>query len=153
MIYLLDTGILLRILYRNDALHVPVRKALAVLKAQGHTLVTATQNCAEFWNVSTRPLTARGGHGLSVQETDRRLRLLERSIPPLDDDPAAYPEWRQLVVVNSVRGVQVHDARLAAMMHVKSISHILTLNPRDFARYSGIIAITPQQVLQHGPPL
>lgn len=147
MFYLVDTGILLRVLDRNDASHVAVRKSLAILKAQGHTLVTASQNCAEFWNVSTRPLTARGGHGLSIQETDRRLRLLERSIRTLNDDPAAYQEWRQLVVACAVCGVQVHDARLVALMRVYSITCILTLNPHDFARYPTISVVTPEQVL------
>jgi hypothetical protein len=40
-------------------------------------LVMATQNLAEFWNVCTRPATARGGLGLSIAETDRRLSVLE----------------------------------------------------------------------------
>jgi predicted nucleic acid-binding protein len=148
MLYLADTGILLRVLNRNDAAHVIIRRSLAILKAQGHTLVTASQNCAEFWNVSTRPASARGGHGLSIHETNRRLRLLEKNIPPLADDPATYLEWRQLVMVYAVHGVQVHDARLVAFMRVSNITNILTLNPSDFARYPFVTAITPEQVLR-----
>jgi hypothetical protein len=45
-----------------------------------------------------------------------------------------------------VSGVQVHDARLAAVMRVHGLTHILTLNAADFARYPGIIAVHPQDV-------
>ncbi len=42
-----------------------------------------------------------------------------------------------------VMGVQVHDARLVAAMQVNQMTHLLTLNPRDSARYAseGIVAI------------
>jgi hypothetical protein len=39
--------------------------------------------------------------------------------------------------------VQVHDARLVALMQVHGITHILTLNGADFARYPGIVPIDP----------
>ena len=86
MRYLLDTGILLRLVNRADALHLPVRAAVRELKRQRHTFVTGAQNVAEFWNVCTRPASARGGLGLSVPETSRRLRILERGVDILSDD-------------------------------------------------------------------
>lgn len=96
--------------------------------------------------MSTRPLTARGGFGLSIGEADRRRRLLERLGALLVDGPAIHQEWRRLVVVHSVIGVQVHDARLVAAMSGHGISNILTLNTRDFARYPGINAIEPSAI-------
>jgi len=65
----------------------------------------------------------------------------------LPDSPAAYPLWRQLVVRHGVQGVQAHDARLVAWMHVHGITHVVTLNAADFARYPGITAWTPQDLL------
>jgi len=47
--------------------------------------------------------------------------------------------------------VQVHDARLVALMQVHGISHVFTLNPSDFARYSGITALTPANVIASPP--
>ena len=38
-----------------------------------------------------------------------------------------------------------HDARLVALMKVHGITHVLTLNPIDFARYAEITAITPSR--------
>jgi predicted nucleic acid-binding protein len=54
-----------------------------------------------------------------------------------------------LVVAFSVSGVQVHDARLVAVMKVNSIDRILTLNTADFVRYAneGIVAVDPRSLL------
>ena len=147
-----DTGILLRLLDRNDPQHTAIRQAFRVLRASGETLVISPQNAAEFWNVCTRPATARGGFGLSIQEADRRLRLAERLCRLLPDSPAAYARWRQLVVRHGVQGVQVHDARLVAWMQTHGISRILTLNAGDFHRYPGISAFTPQSLLSPQTP-
>ncbi len=57
-----------------------------------------------------------------------------------------YWVWRDLVVSNAVRGVQVHDARLAATMQVHAVSYILTLNQPDFARYSSLKVVHPGDV-------
>lgn len=151
MIVLLDSGILLRLVDRNDPLHASVRAAVRALKTRGDTLSTTAQNIAEFWNVCTRPASARGGLGLSIAETSQRLRLLERVIRILPDSPAAYPLWRNLVVTLGIQGVQVHDARLAALMQVHGAVHILTLNVADFGRFSGITAMDPARIITAPP--
>ncbi len=58
MRYLLDCGILLRVINRDDTEHSVVRAAMRRLKADGHATVSALQNLAEFWNVCTRPIAA-----------------------------------------------------------------------------------------------
>ena len=151
MLVLLDTGILLRLLDRGDPLHGTVRGAVRSLRARGDTLVIAAQNAAELWNVCTRPATARGGLGLSVFETDRRLRILERLFPVVPDSAAAYHVWRGLLVTHGVQGVQVHDARLVAVMLLHGISHVLTLNGSDFSRYPGIVPVDPASLVAPPP--
>ena len=37
---------------------------------------------------------------------------------------------------HEVRGVKVHDAKLVASMNVYGVTHLLTTNGEDFARYS-----------------
>ena len=143
MLVLVDSGILLRLLDPSDLQYATIRGAVSVLRSRGDTLVTAAQNAAEFWNVCTRPPTARGGFGLSIAEVDRRLRVIERLFRIVADGPAVYQAWRGLVVAHAVKGVQVHDARLVALMRVNGIAHILTLNGTDFARYPGIVPIAP----------
>jgi len=57
-----------------------------------------------------------------------------------------YPEWRRLVVTHGVSGKKAHDARLVAAMTVNRITHILTFNADDFARYTGINVIDPARL-------
>lgn len=61
--------------------------------------------------------------------------------PLLLDTETIYQEWERLVVTHSVMGVNVHDARLVAAMLVHGLTHILTFNISDFARYSEITAV------------
>jgi predicted nucleic acid-binding protein len=64
----------------------------------------------------------------------------------LPDNGRVYSSWRRLVLCNNVHGVQVHDARLVALMEACGVSNILTLNQADFARYSDVQAIHPGQI-------
>src|SRR5438309_9108601 len=135
-----DTGILLRLVDRADPQHAAVRASVRLIKQRGDVLVTTAQNIAEFWDVCTRPVTARGGFGLSVDETHKRLRLVERLIRVLPDSAASYSIWKQLILTHAVIGVQVHDARLVALLQVHGVTHILTLDTADFRRYPSITA-------------
>jgi predicted nucleic acid-binding protein len=147
VVYLVDTNVLLRFADRTHALHPVTRSAVRQLRHDGHRLQVTAQNCVEFWNVATRP-TTRNGFGLTTFDTGHLLRLIERLFPLLPDTPAFYPEWRRLVVAFNVAGVQVHDARLVAAMHVHAVTHILTFNAADFTRYAtaGIVAVDPIRV-------
>lgn len=144
MVYLTDTNVLLGFTFSADPRHQVVRTTISELLASGHQLRTTSQNFAEFWNVSTRPVN-RNGFGRTPSETNPLLQRLERLFPLLSDLPSVYSEWRRLVVRYSVSGVQVHDARLVATMIVHNVTHILTFDTRDFTRYAskGIIAIDP----------
>jgi len=143
MLIFADSGILLRFMERTDPQHGTIRQAVRTLVGRGDEMVTAAQNLAEFWNVCTRPATARGGLGLPIAEADRRLRVLERLFAILSDLPTAYGIWRNLIVSHAVQGKQVHDTRLAALMLAHGITHILTLNGADFARFPTITVLDP----------
>jgi hypothetical protein len=56
------------------------------------------------------------------------------------------PGWRGLLVSHGVSGVQVHDARLAAAMHIHGVHRILTFNDEDCARCSNVEAVHPRTV-------
>jgi predicted nucleic acid-binding protein len=144
MFYLVDTNILLRFVNRHDPQHPIVRTATRKLKGDDHQLRTTSQNFVEFWNVTTRP-TDKNGLGLTPSQAHRSLDLLEKLFPLLPDKPDLYGEWRKIVVKFGISGVQVHDARLVAAMITNNVTHILTFNTKDFARYSssGITTVHP----------
>lgn len=132
----------MRFIFRTDPQYPVVRTAIRKLRTEKHTLYISSQNCIEFWNVATRP-TAKNSFGLTPTDTKRMVQRIERLFPLLPDIPAAYPEWRRLVVTYTVSGVQVHDARLIASMKANGVTHILTFNTSDFTRYAveGIVVI------------
>lgn len=121
-----------------------IRSTVRRLHQDGHKLQVTSENCIEFWNVATRPVE-KNGFGLTPTETEQLLRIIEQLFPVLDDNSEIYQEWRRLVVIFGVSGVQVHDARLVASMKINAISHILTFNAEDFKRYISeeIVAVTP----------
>jgi predicted nucleic acid-binding protein len=139
---LLDSNVLLRWNIRTAPQSQLVIRAVDLLLASGAMPCYTSQNLGEFWNVLTRPLD-RNGFGLTPLEADRRARMIENQIPILPDDPRVHLVWRGLLVAHAISGVQVHDARIAAAMHVHGVKRILTLNTRDFARFDKIEAIHP----------
>lgn len=145
MIYIPDTNNLLRFAIRADVQHAVVLSAIRKLKSNGDKIYILPQTCVEFWNVCTRP-TSRNGFGLSVQQANHSLRLVEKIFPLLPDDENVHKEWRKLVVKFGVSGVQVHDARIVTAMTVHQVTHILTFNTSDFTRFSsiGIVAVNPK---------
>jgi len=145
---LLDTNVLLRTQF--DKLHqlTSATRALVALRTQGNTLRVASQSFAEFWNVSTRPVSA-NGFGLSFEETDRRLQFFESSLAPLYESEMSYTVWRKLLLGYKVQGVQVHDARLVSVMLANQIHRILTFNTKDFERFDEIEPIHPDHYADH----
>jgi predicted nucleic acid-binding protein len=143
--YLIDTNVLLRFVKPGDREYEIVSHAIQGLWTDRNDLFYTSQNLAEFWNTSSRPVD-RNGYGLPIAEVDRRARLIEAQFSLLEDSGAVHLEWRRLLVVHAVRGAQVHDARLVAAMRVHGIPHILTFNGRDFSRYGDIRAISPESI-------
>jgi predicted nucleic acid-binding protein len=150
---LVDTGILLRAFVKADPNCEAIRAAVRQLRRRNQELVTSFQNVAEFFNVSTRPISARGGYGLSGKIVDARVAFIERLCRRLVEDDGAYQHWKRLISKYNVTGVAVHDARLAAIMLAHGIESVLTGNDRDFRRYEaeGIKVLTPQSVTADAP--
>lgn len=139
---LLDSNILLRWVEPDQPDQVIVAGALSKLQLADADLCYTSQNLGEFWNTLTRPAN-RNGYGLTPAQADRRAHAIESRISLLPDTPDIHIEWRRLRVAHSTFSVQVHDARLAAAMHVHDVKRILTFNTRDFARFPDIEAIHP----------
>ncbi|HEX4135403.1 MAG TPA: type II toxin-antitoxin system VapC family toxin [Bryobacteraceae bacterium] len=142
---LLDSNILLRISKSDDPQHAAISHGLHALVEQRVRLCYTSQTLGEFWNASTRPLE-KNGFGLSVVQTDRLARVIERDFELLPDSREVHDRWRSLLVANNVQGVQVHDARLAASMYVHGIVRLMTINVRDFRRFEGLQIFHPNEL-------
>jgi predicted nucleic acid-binding protein len=142
---LLDTNILLRMAKEDDVRYGIVIAALQTLVTQGTRLCFTSQTLGEFWNVCTRP-SDKNGFGLSISETNQAARVIERDFSFLPDSRDVHERWRQLLVAHEVKGVQVHDARLAASMYVHGVPQLLTINVRDFRRFPQLQILDPADI-------
>lgn len=146
---MLDTNAILRYADGNHILYPLVAKAVNILCEADNTLCIAPQNCIEFWNVATHPID-RNGFGMSIQQADAALSTIEQLFQLLPETGAVYSTWRQIVTTFGTSSVQVHDACLVAIMRAKQISHLLTLNTKDFIRYqpAGITVVDSVQIAE-----
>jgi predicted nucleic acid-binding protein len=154
MAYLLDTGIVLRIVDRQDRQHDLVRRALGLLGNAEEELWVASQNVAEYLNVATRPVANNGLAMTSAVATELFRREIESIASILVEGDATHSEYLRLVETYNVTGKQVHDARLAAIMLTWQIENLLTLNDRHFRRFEpeGITIVTPADLVAGSSP-
>lgn len=146
---LIDTNILLRVIWSGLTQSQVADDAVAALRRRGDEIVIVPQVMYEFWVVSSRPS---GGNGMDRTPAEvcaelGRIRTVTTLLPESTD---VYAVWQQLVMEREVRGKYAHDARLAAAMKVHGVESLLTFNVGDFRRF-GIQVITPEQVLAHLP--
>lgn len=137
--------IILRRLHRAHPQHRQARDAITRFSKEGNRVCVTSQNLIELWTVSTRPVE-NNGLGLTPAQAERVVARVENSVFRLPDSDDVYPEWRRLVVTHGVSGKKAHDARLVAAMTVSGITHILTFNTDDFARYASIKVLHPAKL-------
>lgn len=147
---LVDTNLLLRLIEPGQAQRAVAVEAIEHLDDLGHRLIVVPQVIYEFWSVGTRPID-RNGLGMSTEELVSRLEGLMSNLTLFRDERTIFEFWQQLVIDHDVKGKQVHDARLVAAMLRHAVSHLLTFNAADFARYSEITVVEPDAVGALGP--
>ncbi len=142
---LVDTNILVRLAEPSEPEHPVCKQAVRRLEDAGETLCLCAQAAIEFWSVATRPKDVRG-LGFSPSKAEMALCEAEASLVWLPEPADIAARWRALVNRHQVRGRQVHDTRLVAFMEAHGLTHILTLNTTDFARYTHIAVLHPADV-------
>lgn len=142
MTVVLDANILLRLTDRAAPLHTVTVTAVRALATRGDTLVTVPQSHYEFWVAATRPL-ANNGLGLPVADCQLEADQLLVRFPALPEAATQFAEWRALVVAHACVGKVAHDARYIAAMRSHGVTHLLTFNTADFARFPGVTILDP----------
>lgn len=147
MIWLIDTNVLLRSVQKSHPAHADAVKAVEILLRRGDRLCVIAQNMIEFWAVATRPPTS-NGLGLSIDDAAQEVRDIKLLFELLPDTRDIFPEWEALVVKHRVAGKQAHDARLVAAMLAHGVSHLLTFNAGDFARFGSVVTVAEPQTIK-----
>ena len=143
--YLVDTNIFLRAVNPQSDQYALVSEVIGRLFEAGHTLHVVPQVIYEFWSTTTRPLD-KNGFGWTPLNARARVDDALDLFELLEDSPTLYTQWLNIVVRYRVSGKQVHDARLAAAMQIHQLTHILTLNGKDFERFAEIKAVHPRDL-------
>jgi predicted nucleic acid-binding protein len=129
MAYLLDTSILCRLANKSDIHHVATIAAVEALHRQNEQVYLAPQNLIEFWNVASRPAEV-NGLGLPLERVSELIREYETRFRLAQEPAHVYSTLMSLLRQVEVVGKQIHDARIVAVCHVNSITHLLTFNTR-----------------------
>lgn len=142
MTILVDTNVLLRMSQPEHPQFAISRDSLRVLRFRSERLILVPQVIYEFWVASTRPLDV-NGLGLAASQALAKVEDNLAMYPLYHDDRDVFGAWRELVIKYGIQGKQAHDARLVAAMVRHGVTHLLTFNGQDFARFSEIAVIAP----------
>lgn len=146
MRWLLDTNVLLRWSDEDNPCHLECANAVEHIIRRDDRPCTCAQCLIEYWVVATRPREV-NGLGLSIAEARVGLADVRGVFVCLPEPPDMADRWERIIADHEVQGKQAHDARLVALMLSHGVTHILTLNTADFARYPEITALTPAEIL------
>lgn len=139
---LLDANMLLRSVQPNHPQHADAVSAVISLEAGGYHPVIVPQVLYEFWVVATRPVP-QNGLGFSAVVAEQEIAQIRSFRDLLQDDESMFDAWLALVSKYAVLGKRAHDARLVAAMLRHGVTHLLTFNSKDFARFAEITVISP----------
>lgn len=147
---LVNTNVLVRAAMPTDPQYAEALNSLLTLGRLGHVPSVVPQVVYEYWVVATRP-KEQNGLAISVAEATRDIDDICRDYLFLEDAPEIFASRRQLVAAYNVLGKKAHDARLVAAMLRHGVTHLLTFNEQDFARFAEITVISPESATLFPP--
>jgi predicted nucleic acid-binding protein len=87
------------------------------------------------------------GLGWTTEQTHLELLQLLSQFELLPENDEIFSTWLDLVTNYQIMGKRTHDLRLIAVMLTQHITHLLTLNVRDFPSIPDITIVHPQDLL------
>lgn len=80
------------------------------------------------------------------EESERAVQMLINQFSLLEETPHIFRIWLSLATTYKISGKRTHDLRIQAVALAHNISHILTLNPKDFVEVEGITIVHPNSI-------
>lgn len=121
--------------------HRAATEALARGRGSSVDLVISRQIVREYLSAATRASST--GTGLSLSAIMRNVHNFRADFRVVAETEAVLDVLLDLMQTVPIAGKQVHDANIVATMQVYGISHLLTHNVADFARFSRFITVVP----------
>jgi toxin-antitoxin system PIN domain toxin len=135
----LDTNILVAASVAEHPSHTAATSLLEKLLAEQAVLCISPQVCREFLVVLTRKLVE--GRLFTVEEALTALDAWRTACVILEETEDVLAELLALVRSRQVKGKQVRDANIVAVMRSNAVTRLATLNTGDFERYEDDIRI------------
>jgi predicted nucleic acid-binding protein len=143
--FLADTNVLLRIVDPGSPEHEVAISYVAELQRKGEAIYHVAQNLYEFWAVATRPI-ASNGLGWDSERTKQEIEELQERFSVLPESDLILGKWLELDANFRIQGKRCHDARLAAVILINKLDHLLTFNDTDFTSLP-VSVIRPDQLI------
>ena len=141
---LLDSNVLLRLEDSSDPRHAKATEQIRERILTDDMLFIVPQNLYEFWTAATRSQKA-NGLGMTPDAARDSIRRYLAEFVLLDDTPAVWRSFLELVTKYGVTGTNAYDTRLVAAMQAHNVDAIVTFNASDLRRYSEIVVIDADQ--------
>ena len=140
-----DTNVLLTATDASRHNHHLVRRLLSRSRREPCHFGLSAQVLREYLAVATESPN-RLGLGLAPRDALANARAFRRRLAFFEEAVAVADRLAELVQIHDLAGVRIHDANIAATMLAHGLTRLMTDNTDDFAAYTDIEAVTPQQV-------
>jgi predicted nucleic acid-binding protein len=138
----LDTNVLVHATSADSPWQAAAEGGLEAWRQRGTALYVSVQVLREYLAVTTRP--APGQTTLpdytAIRENPDSFRKV---CHVLEETTSVADELENLVARFAVKGRQVHDANLVAIMRVHGLQDLFTHNVSDFTRFAALVTVHP----------
>lgn len=131
-----DTNVLVYSTVSGNRWYEEARNWLAALHESGFDLCVTTQILREYLVILTRPTVFETS--FTVDQAIKELEAILPSLTVFGESDRSAGQLRELTSQYEVRGKQIHDANIVAVMIGEGVDTLVTYNPGDFKRFSRI---------------
>jgi predicted nucleic acid-binding protein len=132
----IDTNVLIYSTVSGNPWYRQARQWLSTLQDTGMRLCVTTQILREYLVVLTRETVFEKSFG--IDQALAQVGAILPALTVLDEPIAAADLLRELVHRYQIRGKQIHDANIVAVMLTHGIHRLVTYNRADFVRFDEI---------------
>ncbi len=136
-----DTNVLVYATIAESPWHAVASRALRDRRSAGETLWISRQVIREYINTILRLQAP--PRLLPAPDVVAAVRLFKAHFRVADDTDAVTERLLRLVERVPMGSGLVHDANVVATMQAYAITHLLTHNSADFARFAHLVTIVP----------
>jgi predicted nucleic acid-binding protein len=136
-----DTNVLIFATNSASPWHLAVSDTLQEARRSGIELIISPQVIREYLVAATRP--GSNATTLPLAAILTNVQTFHTNFQMVEDNALVSAKLIDLVSQVTVSGKQIHDANIVATMQIHNISHLLTHNTADFARFAHLITLLP----------